>query len=1535
MVYVDVPYHPRILITDDINFTTMSSNDDLLPPGLIMSQNDYLVSKGVLLALVSPNHSKYNYLFEEPVNKAYFPTYDEVIKRPMDFSTLRANLESGTVYRTRKEFYKDVMLIFDNAITFHSEFKDNAWIVKIATSMKKIAVKEKKATEKRLKGESVSSGVGGQECASISSAKAPSADASIDSGAPAKSKKRKNSSGSVGGESKKKIKLNLKNSKLKGSSSASVSSKDMSKKVATAASAASIPSEVVSSKKSAKSPMTTPTLKDTPKTSPEDSVKSKKPKLTLRLSVNKTASVKAQRNETPSSLTSEKRKPNVDKKQAAERKHIAEIEKDNKQLAEKKQLLERKLMSEKKQSAAKRNEKPFNKKSSLDKKSSADKKSIKVKVGAQGGASRGKELPKNVAGSNPKEKKSSSDFFFTSKPKSAKASSTDPAALSSKNAPSRGKELPSGASSGKAPSSAVAAPKASPALNANEVRKAQEKKGNKLTKLKAHAKKTQITQSIRSPPPSVGGPNAPLPMNTTRKAQCLKFLSALKRRKAKDIAWFAKPVNDPRLIDDYKAKIANPMDIGTLTSKLENDNFQTVPELVRDVRRIWGNCLQFNTTAGDSFRPLAAEMTTEAECLLRLFVQESGRPNVMFYPPLLYCWKLCLDALDALLGMKNSDDGLQTAHFFLHPASFYFGGEFPPDYKEKVQRPMDIGTVTSNLMEGVYQTVAGFVADCSLICKNCYAYNEGREDGAALVTQAKLLESLMQQQMGALMRYDQSVEGNKAKQDARTAPPLALIPRPPKSMLLSFLQDLRETTFTDRFTKITEKAAPLFEKPVDVVVFRDYPQFIQTPMNFETIEHTIRTDQFPSPEDFEYDVNLVFSNCEKYNAPKNNQHILALAKHLAKVFRRLYSNKMKNYEENMLSSKGCGTPDMLAREEAVDKKRQRDNSPSPSEASSRPPDSKKSKKDPSKALRRSISRTTSVTSMPPGDISIKSVKSSAPPSRASSPKPSVGRGTGKKGGKKDADKVSLVDQGPVTLPQANERVHAQYPVRRAPKTLQGWEQNAHRFYRDLVRHPWLSGSDPKFVFHAPVTTLFPEVADVYLSKIEKPMDLATAESKLLSGGLYKTSQDFVKDIALIFANAMQFNKIGRDDGVAMSCSYYEVSTHLLRYSRWLSLDAFSNLLMDDSEIGAAPKHGAYQDWKLTTSYKQAARTEMESIVLKYPIDKSEKGERNSWGEAEIEKLLKALKHQSDLKHMTYFIAPNFPGDYAAYVSKPMAREMVSTNLQNRKYETIGDAVDDLRLIFSNALKYNARAKDTETVSGRAYQAAIYMSNKFENAIQKMLLSASDRLEREHVEDAINERDVEAAERLEEQKRRAAEGRRLAEWKAAQEQKEKDKQAGRATEPVKVVKLKTIRRPMDFDFDHYEDDIADHKQVHIEATRHTKVLFEKQREYRRHLVQSTVVIAKAFAAKVYEKERKIHLERTRSKLVAKEKAKKTDEEDSEIKDAKETAHRTMQESCAVPIATKLIPGKDKIKMQLKMKPTRRPVPKAPITFMDDD
>ena len=69
--------------------------------------------------------------------------------------------------------------------------------------------------------------------------------------------------------------------------------------------------------------------------------------------------------------------------------------------------------------------------------------------------------------------------------------------------------------------------------------------------------------------------------------------------------------------------------------------------------------------------------------------------------------------------------------------------------------------------------------------------------------------------------------------------------------------------------------------------------------------------------------------------------------------------------------------------------------------------------------------------------------------------------------------INVKPNQPVPLHIAISRVKESFPLRRAVKGLQSWEAGCARFFKDMIRHPWISAARPKFIFHVPVPVLFP------------------------------------------------------------------------------------------------------------------------------------------------------------------------------------------------------------------------------------------------------------------------------------------------------------------------------------------------------------------------------------------------------------------------------------------------------------------------------
>lgn len=225
---------------------------------------------------------------------------------------------------------------------------------------------------------------------------------------------------------------------------------------------------------------------------------------------------------------------------------------------------------------------------------------------------------------------------------------------------------------------------------------------------------------------------------------------------------------------------------------------------------------------------------------------------------------------------------------------------------------------------------------------------------------------------------------------------------------------------------------------------------------------------------------------------------------------------------------------------------------------------------------------------------------------------------------------------------------------------------------------------------------------------------------------------------------------------------------------------------------------------------------------------------------------------------------NFPPDYFAFISKPIAWDKCKDKLHERKYKKIGELVADLRLIFSNALKYNEGARHLSKVSGMAWNSAVHMSGKLEAAIDKMLLTVSDRIGRERIDMITSHRELEAKERAEEEQRKVL-------W-----EKENPGSTVEVKTKLRIVNQRSHRRKMtDFEFPFYDEE-DDQEESHADSMQHVKALYEKQREAHANMQKIALSIgitvfrrlqeraaAKARADQMYKEQvERIRIERAR-------------------------------------------------------------------------
>jgi hypothetical protein len=84
-----------------------------------MVQADFLVCQRVLDEFKRPKHRKYMRSFIEPVNIVAVPTYLNVVRQPMDLSTIAFKLGKDT-YDNAFAFRADFELMLDNSDNFNA-----------------------------------------------------------------------------------------------------------------------------------------------------------------------------------------------------------------------------------------------------------------------------------------------------------------------------------------------------------------------------------------------------------------------------------------------------------------------------------------------------------------------------------------------------------------------------------------------------------------------------------------------------------------------------------------------------------------------------------------------------------------------------------------------------------------------------------------------------------------------------------------------------------------------------------------------------------------------------------------------------------------------------------------------------------------------------------------------------------------------------------------------------------------------------------------------------------------------------------------------------------------------------------------------------------------------------------------------------------------------------------------------------------------------------------------------------------------------
>ncbi|KAG0191845.1 hypothetical protein DFQ28_010784 [Apophysomyces sp. BC1034] len=280
--------------------------------------------------------------------------------------------------------------------------------------------------------------------------------------------------------------------------------------------------------------------------------------------------------------------------------------------------------------------------------------------------------------------------------------------------------------------------------------------------------------------------------------------------------------------------------------------------------------------------------------------------------------------------MKNLKKHRDAAPF-LHPVDYMKLNV--PDYPKIIRNPMDLNTIDRKLNSCQYDFVDDFVADVRLVFNNCYKFN-GPEAMISMLCQN--VESAFEKSLRQMppskepspplsnspasiedkSKYmdDRPIVGKKKTMKAMSPPPAIRrisedgrpkreIHPPPSKDYPEPMTKRRNPRKNDLQMKFCAQALREMKKskyrdinypflaPVDIVALNipDYPNIVKHPMDLSTIERKLNEGDYDTPEEFEVDVRLMFSNCYLYNPPVTPVH--KMGKELEKVFADKWKQK--------------------------------------------------------------------------------------------------------------------------------------------------------------------------------------------------------------------------------------------------------------------------------------------------------------------------------------------------------------------------------------------------------------------------------------------------------------------------------------------------------------------------------------------------------------------------------------------------------------------------------------------------------------------
>ncbi|KAM3578379.1 hypothetical protein VKS41_009125 [Umbelopsis sp. WA50703] len=417
------------------------------------------------------------------------------------------------------------------------------------------------------------------------------------------------------------------------------------------------------------------------------------------------------------------------------------------------------------------------------------------------------------------------------------------------------------------------------------------------TVVAAPAPQPKLPAAPRSPAVAKPANGPVVKKEKTEMEKCQALLQKILQNKLS--AEFRQPV-DPDLqgIPHYRQIITNPMDFGTIKTKLKKDKYANSKEFDQDCRLVFRNCYTFNppdnpvfqlckslekeynkywqqifgnkSSTPESPTPAAGTATSSPKITsVKVSTPQPpvARPHATSVPPKVASSPVIKEeprpasigpenaialsgtnkpVVSAPLDMTMNPLNYSKCEHILQklsdsPAALPFLQPVDPValgipmYFDIIKKPMDLGTVRNKLTGHEYKTVEQFEMDVRQIFWNCFRFNMA---GSWVEQQGRELEAVFHELYWA--DYPRPDMLNPAQHKAA------------RNVLIKLM---------------THETATIFLEPVDANILPNYYTVIKDPMDFRKISEKLTFPNYTQLDQLTADIELIFTNCFTYNAP--------------------------------------------------------------------------------------------------------------------------------------------------------------------------------------------------------------------------------------------------------------------------------------------------------------------------------------------------------------------------------------------------------------------------------------------------------------------------------------------------------------------------------------------------------------------------------------------------------------------------------------------------------------------------------------------